>query len=205
MEKNQRSAAEAAMDTNEQVIAKGKIFELVQRTQPDGRVFETARRAPGVRLIIADRANKKVLLTREFRQELDDWDYRLPGGKVFDTLEEFEQYRASGDDIVLAAVEKGKQEGREEAGVTIGALHLVNKSTLGATVEWDLYIMEADMWELATDGQALEQGEQIEADTWLSYDDAEKLILNGDMQEERVALILLRWIAGQNKEASDEK
>ena len=33
----------------EYIIAKGKIFELVQTKQPDGRVFEVARRAPGVR------------------------------------------------------------------------------------------------------------------------------------------------------------
>jgi len=50
-------------------------------------VFETARRAPGVRLIIV--RDGQMLITREFRNELDDYDYRLPGGKVFDTLDEY--------------------------------------------------------------------------------------------------------------------
>jgi hypothetical protein len=36
---------------NEIIFAKGKIFELVHISQKDGRVFEVARRAPGVRLI----------------------------------------------------------------------------------------------------------------------------------------------------------
>ena len=54
---------------NEEIYAKGKIFELVQLQQPDGRMFEIARRAPGVRIIIADKANKKVLLRREFGHE----------------------------------------------------------------------------------------------------------------------------------------
>jgi len=31
----------------------------------------------------------KILLSREYRSELDRYDYRLPGGKVFDTLAEY--------------------------------------------------------------------------------------------------------------------
>ena len=80
----------------EEIFAAGKLFELVHLPQPDGRVFELARRAPGVRLIICDRQNKTILLTKEFRQELDGWDYRLPGGKVFDSLDEYEAFRAGG-------------------------------------------------------------------------------------------------------------
>lgn len=73
----------------EDIVAKGRIFELVQTVQPDGRVFEVARRAPGVRVIIANKAKEQILLTKEFRQELSDWDYRLPGGKVYDTLDDY--------------------------------------------------------------------------------------------------------------------
>ena len=40
---------------DEVIYARGKLFELVQQKQPDGRVFEVARRAPGVRVIIADK------------------------------------------------------------------------------------------------------------------------------------------------------
>ena len=58
----------------ENIVAQGKIFELVQTTQPDGRVFEVARRAPGTRVIIHDEAAGKILLTREFRRELGEWD-----------------------------------------------------------------------------------------------------------------------------------
>ncbi len=188
---------------NEEIFAKGKLFELIHVTQPDGRVFEIARRAPGVRLIISDQVNKKILLTKEFRQELNAWDYRLPGGKVFDTLDEYEAYRATSGDILSKVLEKGIQEAHEEAGIAVQSLHLFRKSTLGATVEWDLFVTEVDAWRADEAGQALEQGEQIEAETWLSYVDAEKLILDGGMQEERVALILLRWIA-QQKEVKDE-
>ena len=35
----------------EEIFARGKMFELVHISQPNGKVFEVARRAPGVRLL----------------------------------------------------------------------------------------------------------------------------------------------------------
>src|SRR5689334_1808672 len=128
---------------NESIYASGKMFELVHLPQQDGRVFEVARRAPGVRLIIADMQAKKLLFTKEFRRELGTHDYRLPGGKVFDTLTEFEEFRKSGKDILEPATAKAKAEAAEEAGMAVENVRLFKKSTLGATVEWDLYVFEA--------------------------------------------------------------
>lgn len=178
---------------HEKVFARGKLFELVHEKQQDGRVFEKARRAPGVRLIIKD-GQDRVLLTKEYRKELEAWDYRLPGGKVFDSLDDYEAHRQTGQDIVEAAMQKAATEGKEEAGVAISTLELFKKSTLGATVEWDLYVFEVTAWQPAITGQALEEGEQIEADLWFSYKEVEEMILSGQMQEERIALILLQWI-----------
>jgi ADP-ribose pyrophosphatase len=141
-------------------------------------------------------SNAEILLTREFRSELNDWDYRLPGGKVFDTLEEFDTFRNSGGDIADAATNKAIAEGREEAGTDITAATLYKKSTLGATVEWDLFVFEVTEWQKA-DGQQLEAGEQIETDNWFGYDEARQMIMQGHMQEERVALILLQWLESQ--------
>lgn len=183
----------------ENIIAKGKIFELVQTEQPDGRVFELARRAPGVRIIIADKANRKLLLTKEFRQELNDWDYRLPGGKVYDTLDEYEAARRSGEDMLAAVKRKTIAEAAEEAGIEVHDAELFKKSTLGATVEWDLYVMEAQDWRKSDSGQALEQGEQIIAEEWFDFEQAEQMIYEGKMQEERVALILLQWLKVQQQ------
>ena len=179
---------------NEKVIAKGKIFELVQITQPDGRVFEVARRAPGTRIIVHDQTTGKILLTKEFRQELGEWDYRLPGGKVFDTLDEYAAFRASGDDITKAAKQQAIREAQQEAGVEIATLDLYAKSVLGATVEWDLYVFETSDWQLNVEGQELEVGEKIEADQWVSYDEAKRRVLDGAVSEGRIALVLLRWL-----------
>lgn len=184
------------MDT-EDIYARGKMFELVHTTQPDGRVFEVARRAPGVRVIIADKKSKKLLLQREFRRELNGYDFRLPGGKVFDTLEEFDAFRKEGDDIVGAAAEKAKAEAREEAGVAVDEVKLFKKSTLGATVEWDLFVFEATKWHMHEAGQALEDGERIDVPSWFGYAEVEHMIMRGDLHEDRIALILLQWLSQQ--------
>lgn len=181
---------------DERIVAKGKIFELIQLPQSDGRVFEVARRAPGVRLIIADLQQKKVLLSKEFRHELKDWDYRLPGGKVFDTLDEFEIFRASGGDILEPATQKAREEAVEEVGIDVSQLELFAKSTLGATVDWDLYIFEAKEWRERKDGNDLKEDEinDIAGSEMFGFDKVKQMILNGSMQEERVALALLRWL-----------
>lgn len=183
---------------SEEVFAKGKLFELVHLKQDDGRVFEIARRAPGVRLIIHDKSQGKILLTKEFRHELGESDYRLPGGKVFDSLDEFEAFRASGEDMLDAAKRKAIEEAQQEAGVEIAELDLYKKSVLGATVEWDLYVFETIDWQLSVEGQELEVGEKIEADNWVTYDEACQMALNGSMAEERIALILLQWLEGKS-------
>ncbi len=175
------------------IIAKGNLFELIQIERPDGRVFEVARRAPGVRVIIADKDKQRILLSKEYRQELNDWDYRLPGGKVYDSLEEYEIARQKDSDIMAAVKQKTIAEAAEEVGISMIDAEFIRKSTLGATVEWDLYIMEAVGWS-QLDSQALEEGEQIIADQWFDFKEAEQMIFNGQMQEDRVALILLQWL-----------
>ncbi|MCA9341899.1 hypothetical protein KC945_00675 [Candidatus Saccharibacteria bacterium] len=177
---------------SEKIVARGKIFELVQTEQSDGRLFEMARRAPGVRVIIADFLNKKVLLTREYRNELSAYDYRLPGGKVFDTLDEFAEFRRAKGDIKQAAHQKAIAESREEAAIAVDEIDYITTSKLGATVEWDLYIFEAKSWKVL-DSQSLEIGEDITHE-WYSFVEVEQKIMQGSMQEERVAMILLRWL-----------
>ena len=181
------------------IAAKGVIFELVQTPQPDGRVFEKARRAPGVRVIIADKAKKQLLLTREFRHELQAYDYRLPGGKVFNSLDEFEAFRQSGADIMAVAADRAKAEAAEEAGIDIASVEFVAKSTLGATVEWDLLVYEASDWKPHADGQNLLEDEvtDIVDASMYDYADVRQKIINGEMQEDRIAMILLRWLEAQ--------
>lgn len=151
-------------DVNE-VVFRGKLFKVVHAMQPDGRVFERAVRAPGLRLIIPDKAARTVLLTKEFRSELNGWDYRLPGGKVFDSLAEYDTFKASGQDMAQAAEKKARAEGSEEAGIDVTGLRLFKISTLGATVEWDLWCFEVTDWSRSADGQQLKRANKLSLTT----------------------------------------
>ena len=85
----------------ERIVYEGRIFEVVKQPMKVGNKemeYELARRAPGVRLLIIK--NNKILLTKEFRTEVNSYDYRLPGGKVFDTLAEYRRARESNTNIL---------------------------------------------------------------------------------------------------------
>jgi hypothetical protein len=97
----------------------------------------------------------------------------------------------------VPALQKVKGEGAEETGLEISDAVLFKKSTLGATVEWDLYIYEVTGWKPHEDGQQLGEGENIDATGWFSYEEAKNMVLGGSMAEERVALILLQWLNKQ--------
>ncbi len=171
----------------EEIVFEGKIGEVVYFTQPDGRVFEQYRRPPGTRLIIVSPENK-ILITREHRAETGNVDYRLPGGKVYDTLEQYNQNRSG--DIKAAAVEGAVREAREECGIEIRDPKLITIAKAGATVEWDLYYyIVRDYSELA-EGQSLEHVEDIEV-TWLSPAEILQAIELGQMQEWRSVGVLL--------------
>jgi len=61
-----------------------------------------------VRLIICD--GDKILLTKEYRSEVDTVDYRLPGGKVFDTLIEYNKHKSDIENHALIAVQRECEE-----------------------------------------------------------------------------------------------
>lgn len=174
---------------HEEVVFSGKLGEVVHTTQPDGRVFERYRRAPGTRLVIIT-PDKKVMMTREHRQETGSVDLRLPGGKVCDSLAEYHSLLASGRNIAEAAAEAAAKEASEEVGVTVGNLKMLTKAAAGATVEWDLYYFMTDEYDENTEGQRLENGEQIER-VELSVEEIKQAIDNAEMQEWRSVGVLL--------------
>ncbi len=123
----------------ENILGSGRIIELIEYEVDLGnkkKMFELARRAPGVRMIFE--RDGEILLTREFRGENDGYDYRLPGGKVFDLIEECRSYRG---DLFEAARNAAVIEAQEECGIVVEEenLILLKVSHCGATMEWDLY------------------------------------------------------------------
>jgi 8-oxo-dGTP pyrophosphatase MutT (NUDIX family) len=174
---------------DDDIAFSGKIGEVVHSKQPDGRIFERYRRPPGTRLVIIS-PDKKILVTKEHRDETGGIDLRLPGGKMCDSLKDYRVFLDSDKDIVAAAIEAAAKEALEETGLIVKDLQLITKTNAGATVEWDLYYFRVGSYKENPEGQQLEVGEDIEV-VWLTADELRKAIENGEMQEWRSAGVLL--------------
>lgn len=123
---------------NEQweIVYMGEIicFEVLK-----SKGFERAVRAPGVRMVLRNKEGL-ILLTKEFRHEQASYDFRLPGGKVFDKLKDYLKVRGDKEAIMQAAINAVVAEAKQEAGVDeIIDLEHISTSKAGATMEWDLF------------------------------------------------------------------
>ena len=152
------------------------------------------RRPPGVRALILNKNdNQKILLSKEFRYELDKWDYRLPGGKVFDTLDLYKEAIARND--VQKYVDKSvAKEVLEEVGLIVKSQKLLKISHDGAGVIWDLFYYEIKDYEESLDGAHLEENEFVEGYVWKSFDEIIKMCIEQKINEERTVGVLLSYI-----------
>lgn len=176
----------------EKITHQGKIIEVVQKeVEQNGetKIFEFARRSPGTRLIIVK--GDSILLTREYRHETGGYDYRLPGGKVFDTLKEYNQALQSNENIDVAAKYAAIKEAKEEAGIDVIDISFFHRSICGATVVWDLYYFIVNSFNEVS--QELEEGEDITTE-FINRSEVKEMCLNGTVGEERSALVLLRFL-----------
>lgn len=182
-------------NSKDNVVFRGIIGEVIHTVQQDGRVFEQFRRPPGTRLIIVSPENR-VLITKELRHETGGYDLRLPGGKVCDSLEEYETIRTSQDRVHSTAIDSAKREAREEVGLDINNPVPVTVAKSGATVDWDLHYFLVRDYQERPDGQELTQGEDIEA-IWMWPYEIRQAITDGKMQEWRSVGVLLGIVLPQ--------
>jgi len=176
---------------------KGRIIGVeLEEKEINGKIvkFEKAVRSPGVRIIAY--TDNQVLLTKEFRYELNDWDYRLAGGKVVDKLEEYLPIREDSTKLNKAVEEAVRREAKEELGLDVKSMTLFKKSTCGATVEWDLYYYTINDF-TESEGNNPDEGEQIEK-MWVSFKEASGMCMNGKISEERSAIVLLNFLSKQS-------
>lgn len=181
----------------EKITHQGNIIEVVQKeVEVNGKTktFEYARRSPGVRLIVAE--GDRILLAKEFRHELNTYDYRLPGGKVFDSLSEYNSALHAKSDIADLAKQAAIKEAREEVGIEVQDLTLFHTSSCGATIIWDLYYFVVNRFEQKT--QAPEDGEDITIEAF-SEEEVYAMCLDGRIGEERSVLTLLRFLQNYQK------
>ena len=176
----------------EKITHQGKIIEVVQKEVEHNKktqIFEFARRSPGTRLIIPK--GDKILISKEHRHEVGGYDYRLPGGKVYDSLEEYNKALELNIDISESAKRAAIKEAKEEVGIEVKDISFFHKSICGATVVWDLfYFIVNDFNQLS---QELEEGEDIIIEE-IERSKVIEMCLNGTISEERSALVLLRYL-----------
>ena len=176
----------------EKITHQGKIIEVVQKEFEHNKktqIFEFARRSPGTRLIIPK--GDKILISKEHRHEVGGYDYRLPGGKVYDSLEEYNKALELNIDISESAKRAAIKEAKEEVGIEVKDISFFHKSICGATVVWDLfYFIVNDFNQLS---QELEEGEDIIIEE-IERSKVIEMCLNGTISEERSALVLLRYL-----------
>lgn len=184
----------------EKVMYRGSIFEIVRREMKIGNKtveFEMARRAPGVRLIIVK--EDKILLTKEFRNESNDFDYRLPGGKVFDTFVEYEKNLGEEckEEILDFAMRAAKKECEEETGLIPQNIRHYQMTRAGATVVWDLFYFLVDDFLIAKKPRS-QEGELIFPE-WKTFSQVRELCMNNKIQEDRTVGVLLKFLSMHNK------
>lgn len=184
--------------SDERTVFQGDILEVIRQDMDivgEEVQFEWARRAPGTRLIIDD--GNQILLTEEYRHEIGGEDYRLPGGKVFDSLEAYNNFLDNEVEILPYAREAAAAEAEEEAGIRPESVRFYKQNHSGATVEWDLYYFIVEDFDKVE--QDLEMGEEIGFE-WYSYDEVRGMCLDGDMKEDRSVAVLLQYLNENNFE-----
>lgn len=166
-----------------QVIEEEKVIPNTSKT----KTFEYALRSPGVRALIVK--GNKLLIPKEYRYELEKYDYRLPGGKVFDTLNEYKLHYK--ENLQHYAEEAVKKECLEEVGINCKNPKFLQVSKAGATVVWDLYYFEISDFTQAE--QHLEEGELINYD-WYPLNKVQEMCLSGEISEDRSVAVILKYI-----------
>ncbi len=182
------------------ILSEGRIGAIVQFPVlvDEGKgyiakVFEKFVRAPGTRIIAVQ--NKTIYLQQEARLERNNvLDWRLPGGKVVDSFNDYRPYltQAVPEAMILAAAAK---ELREEAQLEATQLRFFAKKECGATVEWDLYYILAEEICGSATNKLHEEGEDIHQGKWFTFTEILDKCAHGEISEGRTVAALLEFVA----------
>jgi 8-oxo-dGTP pyrophosphatase MutT (NUDIX family) len=164
--------------------------KLVRVTRNE-KGWEKAERPPGTRIIVI-KSDGSVLLTREERHEHGGQiDYRIPGGKVVDSLKEYDDLLRLGT-LDQAIIDGAKREALEETGLQDMELTQVAQWNAGATVDWKLhfFIVNGDN---AVFTSPTSQGEVLSKE-WVTPNRLKDLVRQGEFREYQSLGVLLQLL-----------
>ena len=164
--------------TNERMVWQGIHFkafqEEVEVEKGIIKTFEYVYRKDGTRTI-AINDDKEILLTKEYRYELEADDWRIPGGRLNDENE--------------PRVEAAKREFREETGFVAENWEFLWTTTLESTVRYQRHFFLAT--NLVLDKHLRDEGERITVH-WIPFLEAYEMAMKGEIREEISALAIAR-------------
>jgi ADP-ribose pyrophosphatase len=169
---------------SEEIVHEGKHFKLIYETvEIEGkiRVWEYVKRKDGTRTIAVDQ-NGNILLTREYRHELQAEDWRLPGGRLNYESEPLEK--------------AAQREFEEETGFIADNWEYLWSTTPDSTVRYCRHFFLATG--LAKGKKEPEEGTNITAH-WTPFPQAYEMAMRGDIREEISALAIIRLFFEINK------
>lgn len=183
----------------EKILYQEGIFEFVSE-EKDYKIKNAikkvkrkyVRRPPGVRAIIINKKGE-ILLSKEYRYELEKFDYRLPGGKVFDDLNSYKS-SLKNDTLLENAYKAVIKEVKEEIGFITSNPELYTISHAGSSIVWDLFYFIIKDYEIVPKGQDLEADEVVEGYVWKSPTELVEMCLTKEIHEERSVGVLLTYI-----------
>ena len=181
----------------EKKVYSGEIIDVINQDHSDWNItvtFEKAVRAPWVRLLIINKKNE-ILLTKEYRNEIDDFDYRLPWWKVFDTKSDRDN--ADYSQIEKYAQKAAKIECEEETGLIANSLKLLWISHAWTTIKWDLYYYLVEDFSVSKYGQNLWSWEDITTN-WYSMKQLVEMSKNGSIKEDRSLGMIFKFLLEKN-------
>lgn len=154
------------------------------------KTFERFVRPPGTRIIAIK--DNKIFLQKEHRLETkNEFDWRLPGGKVVDSFTEYKKYLGK-EMPEQMIVEAGRRELQEEAKLDSNSIKIHKKSPCGASVEWDLYYLIA--LNIESHNNDHNEGEEIVDGKWFTFSEIEKMCVSGEIDEDRTVATLYQYI-----------
>jgi len=177
---------------------KSRLFEITNHDVlfSNGIIkqFQYVERSPGTRVLVTD--GSRILLTKEWREEINGWDYRLPGGKIFETVKEYKEDRSFHQDFGNVAKKAAMKEIFEETGVLLSEKNIsfASLSKCGSLIKWDLYYFIANLPPASNLNRRVTDESEMIQPIWFSFADVKSLCLNGAINEERSALFILKFI-----------